>query len=117
MKQLFTCIFSFSSILSFSQTKISIDSVSNHKGELVTVCGRVYGTKFLDKPQITFIDLGATYPDAPITIVILEKDRANFKENPETLYSDKQICVTGVIKEYKGKMEIDVETPKDIIIE
>jgi len=117
MKQLFTFIFSFSSILSFSQTKISIDSVSNHKGELVTVCGKVYGTKFLDKSQITFIDLGAAYPDAPVTIVILEKYRANFKEKPETLYSDKQICVTGVIKEYKGKLEIDVETPKEIAIE
>lgn len=117
MKQLFTFIFSLSSILSFSQTKISIDSISNHKDELVTVCGKVYGTKFLDKSQITFIDLGAVYPDAPLTIVILGKDRANFKENPETLYSDKQICVTGVIKEYKGKWEIDVETPKDITIE
>lgn len=116
MKQLFTFIFSLSWVFSFSQTKISIDSVSSHKDQLVTVCGKVYGTKFLDKSQITFIDLGAAYPDAPLTIVILGKDRANFKESPETLYSDKQICVTGVIKEYKGKLEIDVETPKEIVI-
>lgn len=117
MKQLFIFIFSLLPVLSFSQTKISIDSISNHKDELVTVCAKVYGIKFLDKSQITFIDLGAAYPDASLTVVILGKDRANFKEKPEALYSDKRICVTGVIKEYKGKPEIEVETPKNITIE
>jgi DNA/RNA endonuclease YhcR with UshA esterase domain len=117
MKPLFTTILFFLCFRSFAQTKISIDSVNNHKGELVTVCAKVYGTKFLDKSQITFIDLGAHYPDAPLTVVILAKDRANFPQSPETLYADKQICVTGVIKEYKGKLEIDVESPKGIAME
>ncbi|HEY5371004.1 MAG TPA: hypothetical protein VIJ75_18620 [Hanamia sp.] len=117
MKLLFTSILFFSCLASFSQAKISIDSVRKHNGELVTVCSKVYGTKFLDKSQITFIDLGARYPDAPLTIVILGKDRTNFPQSPETLYTDKQICVTGVIKEYKGKFEIDVENPKEIAAE
>lgn len=117
MKLLFTSILFFSCLATFAQAKISIDSVSKHKGELVTVCGKVYGIKFLDKSQITFIDLGARYPDAPLTVVILAKDRANFPQSPETLYADKQICVTGVIKEYKGKLEIDVEAPKEIVVE
>lgn len=117
MKPLFTFMFSLSCFLAVAQKKIPIDSVTSHKGELVTVCGKVYGTKFLEKSQITFIDLGAPYPDAPLTLVIFEKDKANFPQSPETLYADKQICVTGVIKEYKGKLEIDVENPKEIVIQ
>lgn len=117
MKYLFTFIFSFSCLASFAQTKIPIDSLNSHKGELATVCGKVYGTKFLEKSQMTFIDLGAPYPDAPLTIVIFEKDKANFPQSPATLYADKQICVTGVIKEYKGKLEIDVEGLKEIVVQ
>lgn len=117
MKSLFTFIFSLSCLLSFAQTKIPVDSVSSHKGETVTVCGKVYGTKFLEKSQITFIDLGAAYPDAPLTVVILGKDKANFPKDPKTVYADKQICVTGMIKEYKGKLEIDVESPKEIVVQ
>lgn len=99
MKPLFTCIFSLWCLVSVAQTKISVDSVNSHKGELVIVCGKVFGSKYLEKSQLTFIDLGALYPDAPLTIVIFGKDRTNFPESPETLYADKQICVTGKITE------------------
>lgn len=117
MKHLFTLLFFVSCLASVAQTKIPIDSVNNYKDKLVTVCGKVYGTKYLEKSQITFIDLGAAYPDAPLTVVILTKDKANFPQSPENLYADKQICVTGVIKEYKGKLEIDVESSKEIVLE
>lgn len=117
MKPIFTFIFSLSCLVSEAQTKIPVDSVYSHKGERVTVCGKVYGIKFLEKPQIIFIDLGAHYPDAPLTIVIFEKDKANFPQSPEKLYADKQICVTGLITEYKDKLQIVVESPKEIEVE
>ena len=101
----------------FAQEKISIDSVSKHIGEAVTVCSKVFGTKFLDKSQVTFLNVGAQYPDALLTIVIFGKDRINFKENPETMYADKQICVTGFIKQYKGKEEIIVSHPEEIKVQ
>ncbi|MEO8962499.1 MAG: hypothetical protein ABI325_11500 [Ginsengibacter sp.] len=100
-----------------AQTKIPVDSVNSHKGELVIVCGKVFGSKYLEKSQLTFIDLGAAYPDAPLTIVIFEKSRANFPKSPETLYADKLICVTGKITEYNGKLQIVVESPKEIVVE
>ena len=100
----------------FSQTKISIDSVSKHIGEKVTVCGEVYGVKSFDKT--TYINVGASYPNSPLTIVIFKTDvDKNFKEAPEKLYANQQICVTGVVKEYKGKAEIIVSHPRKIIIE
>jgi len=49
--------------VSFCQNKIPVDSVSKHIGETVTVCSKVYGEKSLEK--VTFINVGATYPNSP----------------------------------------------------
>ncbi len=62
----------------FSQTKISIDSVSKYMGQKVTVCSKVYGVKSLEK--VSFINLGANYPNSLLTIVIFARDKANFKQ-------------------------------------
>lgn len=37
--------------------------------------------------------------------MILVKDKAYFPQSPETLYADKQICVTGKITEHNGKSQ------------
>ena len=99
------------SSLSFSQTKITIDDVSKHVGDSVTVCTKVYGVKFFEKSQMTMLNLGAAYPNSPLTIVVFGKDLPNFKVAPDKMYADKEICVTGVIKEFKGKNEIVVSDP------
>jgi hypothetical protein len=54
--------------IAICQSKISIDSATNHYGEKVTVCSKVYGTKALEK--VTFINLGAAYPNSLLTLVI-----------------------------------------------
>ena len=100
---------------SFCQSKINIESASSHYGEKVTICSKVYGTKALEK--VTFINLGAAYPNSLLTVVIFAKDRANFKEAPDVTYNDKNICVTGEVKEYNGKPEIIVTTPDQITIQ
>lgn len=81
----------------------------------MTVCSKVYGTKSLEK--VTFIDLGAKYPNSLLTVVIFAKDRDNFKQQPDLMYSGKNICVTGVVKEYRGKPEIIVTSPDQIVID
>ena len=108
-------VISFLSISSFGQTKISIEDASKHYGEKVTICSKVYGTKALEK--VTFIDLGAAYPNSLLTVVIFAKDRTNFKEAPDAMYNDRNICVTGVVKPYKGKPEIIVSSPDEISIQ
>jgi hypothetical protein len=100
--------------ISFGQKSISIDSVKNYLGEKVSVCSKVYGIKSTDK--VTFINLGAAYPNSPLTIVIFAKDLVNFKETPSSLYTDKNICVTGTLKDYNGKPEIIISKPDEIAI-
>lgn len=107
------------SSFSFCQNTISIDSLASHIGEKVTVCNKVYGTKFLDQAnkQPTFLNVGASYPDNPLTVVIFGDDRKNFKEAPEVMYAGKEICVTGEVKEFKGKPEIIIDNQDEIIIQ
>ena len=115
MKKIFLlAIVTFVYLTAFCQTKISIDSVTKHYGERVTVCSKVYGTKALEK--LTFINLGAVYPNSLLTLVIFIKDRSNFKEAPEVMYADKAVCVTCELKEYNTKPEIIVSSPDQIII-
>lgn len=114
-KTILIVITSFLISSAYCQTKIAIDSVNEHVGEKVTVCAKVYGTKALEK--VTFLNLGSAYPDSKLTIVIFAKDISNFKEAPDQMYEDKNICVTGVIKEYQGKPEIIVSSPDEISVQ
>ena len=116
MKKIITvAIACFISMTAFCQRMISVDSASTHVGDSVTVCSKVYGVKSLEK--ITFINLGAAYPNSPLTIVIRAEDKGNFPKPAETIYENKNVCVTGTIKEYKGRYEIDVTGPAAIAIE
>lgn len=105
----------FMAALSFAQTKVSIDSVSNHIGEHVAICSEVFGVKSTDK--VTFINVGASYPHSPLTLVIFAKDLVNFTDSPEKLYNHRAICIKGRLKEYKGKAEIVVSKPDEIELE
>ena len=66
---------------------------------------------------MTFINLGTEYPNSPLTIVIFAKDFGNFKSSIESMYNNKNICVTGILKDYKGKTEIIITKPDAITIQ
>lgn len=95
---------------------ITTEDAINHVGETITVCGKVFGGKYLDhangKP--TFINMGAAYPNSPFTLVIFGSDRGSFSYAPEQFLDNKNICVTGLIKLYKGKPEIIVNKESQI---
>ncbi len=61
--------------------EINVNDASSNIGQTVKVCAMVYGTKEL-KSGMTFINLGAAYPNSPLTLVIYGDDMSNFKQNP-----------------------------------
>jgi DNA/RNA endonuclease YhcR with UshA esterase domain len=58
-----------------------------------------------DKP-VTYLNLGAEYPNSKLTIVIFQKDLINFQFVPSDHYKGMSVCVTGVVKKYKDRFEI-----------
>lgn len=104
----------FSNIL-FSQTQIQIDSVSAYVGKNIKVCDKVAGT-FVTKGEkpVTYLNLGADYPNSKLTIVIFQKDLINFPITPSDHYKGMDVCVSGEIKKYKDKIEIIANKPEQI---
>ena len=104
----------FYSISSFASNEVPIDSIQNYIGKSVTVCSKVYGIKAFEK--VTLLNVGAKFPESPLTIAIMEKDKANFPFSVDSMYNGKSICVTGTVQLFKGKAEIVVSKPGEIVI-
>jgi DNA/RNA endonuclease YhcR with UshA esterase domain len=75
-----------------------------------TVCGHVFGAKFVTwksgKGTMTFLDLGAAYPNSKLTVVAWGMDVSALK--------GRNICATGTTATYKGQRELDVDSPNAI---
>ncbi len=93
---------------------INLNDIIKNIGKKVTVCAAVYYIK--SSTSITQINLAAKYPNCPLTIVIFEKNYKNFSGIIEGLYKNKNICVQGKIEDYKGRPQIIIEKPEDIIV-
>jgi hypothetical protein len=88
---------------------IDIHEVANHYNEYVQVSAKVYGYKALD--NMTLVNLGAAYPDQPLTIVL----RGDAKDIYNG-WNGQTISVTGKIVSYKDKPEIVVTDPKMVVV-
>ena len=93
-----------------------IDSVFAYIGKTVKVCDKVAGTFVTkgDKP-VTYLNLGADYPNTKLTIVIFQKDLVNFPFVPSDHYKGQNVCVEGEITVYRERYQI-ILTSKDQII-
>jgi DNA/RNA endonuclease YhcR with UshA esterase domain len=99
--------------------RITPREASRHAGEEVMVCGLVAGTKYASgvPGQPTFLDFGAAYPDELFRVVIWGTARGRFHDSPEQVYKRKQVCATGRIELYRGKPEIVVKDPAQLVFD
>ena len=102
--------------LAYSTDNILPEEALNHVGERGTVCGIVASSHFAfrSKEQPTFLNLNRPYPNQVFTVLIWGSDRKSFQNTPEDYYRNQRICVTGTIRQYKGKAEIVVNNPSQI---
>jgi DNA/RNA endonuclease YhcR with UshA esterase domain len=101
--------------LSAGAATLGPEDAAGHVGETATICGVVASAKFAasSRSQPTFLDLGRPYPNAPFTAVIFGDDRSKFG-TPETSLRGKRLCVTGQIRDYRGKPEIILNDPSQL---
>jgi DNA/RNA endonuclease YhcR with UshA esterase domain len=98
---------------------IPSDQAQEHIGETTTVCGLVASARFVDRErdQPTYLNFDRPYPNQTLAVMIPGSSRDAFTEPPEVLFNGKTVCVTGVIVEYRGKPQIVVEDPAQIVIQ
>jgi len=102
----------------YGQKLVPIDSVSTHIGQTIKVCDKVAGTFVTksDKP-VTYLNLGADYPNTKLTIVIFQKDLINFPLTPSDHYKGMNICITGELTIYKDRPQIIANRPDQITLQ
>jgi len=95
-----------------STPRYSIDEVGAHIGEYATVTGMV-AEVFSSSKGTAFLDFGAAYPHQAFSAVIFGRDAAQF-DNLRA-YQGKTVSVTGKIRLYRGKPEIIVNSPEQLV--
>ena len=110
MKYILSLLFMTISFLAQSQT-ITPEQAKDSVGKKATICGEVTGTHTTE--TVTFLNLGGKYPNNAFTVVVFKDAAAKFSYQLSTL-EGKNICVTGMVKDYKGKPEMVVENEREI---
>jgi hypothetical protein len=102
--------------IAHAQETLGPDEAGKFIGQQKTVCGKVAGSHYAvrSKGQPTFIYLDKPYPNQVFTVLIWGSDRGKFEKPPETLFSAKDVCVTGTIASFQGGPEIIVGEPSQI---
>jgi hypothetical protein len=106
----------YPTLIAAQENTITAADADKYVGQKATVCGIVASATFSSrsKGQPTFLNLDQPYPRQIFTAVIWGKDRSYFGSSPEIAYRGKRICVTGLVKLYKGKPEIIVILPSQV---
>lgn len=124
MKKYLACLMTLILIALFflsnlsAQDSITPEEASKYIGNTKTVCGKVVSTNYATRSrgQPTFLNLDQPYPNHIFTIVIWGSERSKFKSPPEILFKGKNVCVTGTIDTYRGKPQIIVRDPSQIVV-
>ena len=116
MKCLLIILFIGFTVKSFAQQEIKLEEVRNHIGDSVKLMAKIYGGKYFETANNTptLLDVGAHYPDAPLTLVIWGDIRSQFKNAPETFYTGKEEWITGKIELYKNKPQIVIHNANQV---
>ena len=98
--------------------RIEAEEAAQHVGQVVEVCGHVASAAHFAsvRGKPTFLNLERPYPDQAFTVVVWGSSRSRFEGPPERLFDGKSICVTGLIETYRGRPQIVVEDPGQIVV-
>ena len=82
-------------------------------GRKVNICGTVVSTKRSKKGNI-FLNLDKKFPNQIFSITIWKDKVPNFSYQPEQELMSKQICVTGLVRDFNGVATMNVEQEEQI---
>lgn len=79
---------------------INIKDIGQHIGDSVQFFGKVFSARFFDSSdnKPTVLDINQNYGDKLANIIIWGNERNNFNKEPEKLYIDRDVCISGVVQ-------------------
>ena len=95
---------------------IKAEDAAKHVGETVMLCGKVFGGRYFEKNEKTLLNMGGAFPNHTLTLVIDSADRKKFTGKPEDTYLNKEVCVKGEIRDFKGKPELQITEVVQIFV-
>lgn len=92
-------------------------SIKASIGQFVTVEGKVSSTHTARSGKVRFLNLGEKSQES-LSLVIFTNDLPNFKDigDPVIFYTGKMVRVQGIIQEFKGRAEIVVKDPQQMVV-
>lgn len=91
---------------------IAEDKAADHVGKEVTIEGRVFATH--SSPLSTVLAFKPNF--AGFTVSILAADRPKFPPDMEQRYRNKVVRVTGLVTAYRGKPEMTIRQPSQLVL-
>lgn len=117
MKQvLLISTFLLSMHICVAQKKIPAKEAASYNGQLVMICDKVYNTLAITGSNITLLYLGAETGQF-LTVVVKGSENSKFKWHPETDFKGRNVCVTGMVSDYKGKPAIYVTDANQVKVD
>src|SRR6266550_1988105 len=95
-----------------AQKVVTAQEASQHVGETVTVTGTVGDVGHSQRSNTTFVNFGPPFPNHTFTAVIFASAASLFPDVDS--WKGKALSITGVVKMYRGKPEIVLESPKQV---
>ena len=91
----------------------------HHQGKYAEVCGEAVSVQLIRQigGEPTFINFEEDYPNQYFTGVIWGEDRLAWHSSPEDLYTNRNICVEGVIRMHEGTPQIRISSPEQVRIQ
>jgi len=79
-------------------------------GDYRVVCGHVSQVTEFSKGK--YLNLGATYPNQDVTIVVWDSDMGNFDNLGQ--YEGRELCVQGTVSSYKGTPQVKLSSMNQV---
>jgi len=119
---LLICFISFGSIA--QECDKTVFEAHEVVGEEAIICGIVMqvATPQGIRGNPTYINMGARFPNHPFTVVIWGSDADKFVRDADSFirglksFEGKRIAVSGLVEEYRGKPQIVVKDPEQIVV-
>ncbi|MGA2092706.1 MAG: hypothetical protein ABSH16_04775 [Sedimentisphaerales bacterium] len=98
-------------VVAYAATQVRWDEADKYYGQVVTVTGTIVATH--NSGKACFLNFHQDWKHH-FSAVIFASDFANFPSNAEQFYLNKEVKITGFVKEYQGKPEIVLKEPAQI---